>query len=782
MKRHFFILTALLLLVSCSGFDNSQDNDGGARELSLRDTVSGTISTTGEVDWYHYRTVEANNLLQVSCTSNTYRPDIQLLATVYEEDENGNKVRLYADHAPENSQLPADIKMNVYIDAPKDLYIAVRDLMDDGASDNPYYLSIDFADGVEENENFSQATPIIVDDASSCRADDIGYVGDVDCFSFSVVEAGVHAVQIEFSPFAGGTDVELSIDLYDNDGVLVTSLDRNQSHHYDLLPYLMPGDYFILIDDYGKNDFDPASPYTVCVRSVNTDEAALNDDMANASDMAYDPITRTFFVEGSLDYLEDQDWYRLPLNDISTIGFKVLQVTFDDGNQNSDFNYQLDLSDSEGSTMLSHRFTGGSVAYVSQIKAGNGDHFILIQASDGQNITTEAPYSVSVEVLDIDDPAETVAKIHPDTGETILGNNTIITADVLTPTPDPAQSTIGKIGFRGDEDWYEISINDPTSPHILEVYLDTDSEPSMVEYYVSIMRDQVIEKMYDTNGQDGGTELKTGIFVPATSSPTPLTYYFRVCDYQGDDGDGNVTYRLRANILDIPDGLPTDSMIPVSERVYYSEINERESAFNSPIRLELNSLIQKTYAADTLLLDFNADEPVDGINRIQNPDQTTTIVFPWIAGYIDYQGDQDWFQLNLAPLVQEGLPPDSQWYYDISVDLHVDNPGADVEYVWKLYRDYNNNQILVDRRLDSDGFFASAGDEDIVLQPINLSVPEAGTDQEFWVGDAWEGNFYLSISDFNYIDSPHPDDDWGYDTVPYYLRITLTYHPGVSYP
>jgi hypothetical protein len=113
-------------------------------ELSLNRSVQGTIAATGEVDWYHFRVVEANNILKVSCTGNHMRPEIDVLVTVYEEDADGNRIRLYAEHAMEDSELPTDITIYVYIDRPKDIYIAVRDLMDDEASSQPYNLTIDF--------------------------------------------------------------------------------------------------------------------------------------------------------------------------------------------------------------------------------------------------------------------------------------------------------------------------------------------------------------------------------------------------------------------------------------------------------------------------------------------------------------------------------------------------------------------------------------------------------------------------------------------------------------
>ena len=779
MKKLYVLITVMFFIVSCTSFDEG-GNDGGTSELNLGSTVSGTIATVGEVDWYHYRTVDANNVLQVACTSNTYRSDIELLATVYEEDANGNKVRLYADHAPEGSQLPADMLMNIYIDRPKDIWIAVRDLMDDEASNNPYYVTINFAQGEEGNDNFTQAVPILVDDAASCQTDEIGSVGDIDVYSFSVDNAGAYAVDIQFNPFGDGTDVELSIDLYDSDGVLIADLDRVQSHSYNLLPYLVPGQYFVVINDFGRDDFDPASTYTICVTSTVSEEANENDTAGLAQEMAYDSATQTYTVSGSLDYAADEDWYRLPLDEIATVGFKVLQVTFDDGDGITGFNYQFDLSDDVPTSLVSHQFSAGSAAYCTQVKAGTGEHLIKVSTAEGGDIVRQYPYTVTVQVMDIDDPAETVQKIDPDSGDTIYGNDTITTADALAPTADPAGATAGKIGYRGDVDWYSVAITDPTIPHILEVYLDTDGQASLVEYYVSVMRDQVMTKMYDINGSDGAN-LKTSIYVPASTAPS-LTYYFRVCDYQGDDGDGNVFYRIRTDISTIQAALPADSQVAATDRTYYDETTERSTASAETVLLEYNSLLQKSYLADTTLLVFNGDDVPAGVTKVDNADGTTTITFPWIAGYVDFDGDQDWFKLNLSALIKTGLPVDSQWYYDIQVDFHVDAPGDTVEYIWKLYRDNNDNGILVDIAQDSDGFFASAGDFAATNEPMDITVPQAGMDQEFWVGDEWEGNFYFSVGDFKLVNATLPDNDWGYGGVPYYFRVTLVYHPGVSYP
>jgi len=781
MKNAILLMMICLLCMSCADSEDSQNDESQVQELVLKETAQGSISKAGEVDWYHYRVVQANAMLTIKCSSNTYRPDVTLLASVYTLNQDGERVRLYADHAHENSQLPADIKMNIYVDVPKDIFISVRDLMDDDWSDNPYYLTIDLAESGDENGNFFLATAIGVNDPDSCGDDTIGYIGDVDCFGFFAAEAGIYDVHMQFSPFAGGTDVELSIDLYDSEGALVSALNRTQRRNYHMISYLDAGEYYLLVDDFGKDDFDTASSYSVCVSTVESDEIMANDIRPDASTMAYDSLTQTFSAEGSLDYIEDQDWFNLPLQDVVTAGFKILKIQFDDLDPEVQFNYQLELEDEGQNIKLAHTFTGGSVAYTTQIRAGTGDHQLLIQPLAGQHLTQKAPYWISVQVLDIDDPAETLERYDVDSGETLIGNDSINTALMLTPSADVDSGTIGKISFRGDEDWYAVVIADASTPHILELFLDTASRASLVEYCVSFIRDGVIKKLVDTNGADGGTDLKGSIYVPAVQDSGPLTYYFKVSDYQGDDGDGQVPYTLRVNLLDIAGLPPEDSMLSTDPVTYFSETVEREQNDAETIYLEISSLTQQTYSADTSRLAFNGSAPAPETTITENG-QTRTIVFPWISGYVDYQGDMDFYAVDLGPWLENGVALDSNWYYDIQVELHTDSRATDVEYVWKFYRDVNANRILVDRAQDSDGFFASAGDMDLALQPLEIITPEAGGETPFWVGDEWAGTFYLSVSDFNFVGSEAPDDDWGYEGSPYYFRLTLTYHPGESHP
>jgi hypothetical protein len=753
-----------MLFGSCWKSGSNSGGGSDTTELALNRTVTGKIADAGEVDWYHYRVVEANSILKVNCSNKVMRPAVDLLVTVYEEDAAGNKIRLYAEHAMEDSQLPADITIYVYIDKPKDIYIAVRDLLDDEASSQSYYLTVDYQTPAEGNESFAQATPLVVDDPGTCQTDNIGAIGDLDCFRFDTPGSGIYAVKVNFMPFAGGTDVDLGLDLYDADGELLETLTTGQGNLFQMLPYLGAGRHYIVIEDQGHNDFDNASHFEVCVESVAVDEIQQNDSASDASAMNFDSGAQTFSADGVIAYADDQDWYAVPVASLTTTGFKVLNIRFDDAADDAlVFNYQVSLQDAGQNALFSHNFVSGSSAYMTQIVSGTGDHLLLVKAADDQRNTVQAPYTVSVEVLDIDDPAESQGD----------GNNSLGTADELTS----GVAIDGKVAFRGDEDWYRIDV-DTSTPKVLEIFLDT-AAAGRVEHYLSLMRDSVIKKVHDADGSDGPTELKTGVWVPrSTTAPHTATYLIKISDYQNDEGDDAV-YTLQANIRDIPVTVPDG---PAAGPTYFDEISEQEGAGGVEVELETTSLIQATFEADTTLLDYRYGAA--GITRTTNPDGTTTISFPWIAGYVDYLGDQDWYQIEMRTL--DPNIPDDDWYYDIDVRL-VSGAATDVEYVWKYYRDSNDNNLLVDRPTENDGYIGFVGDQDPTDNGV-IDIDTQSLTDDLWVGEPWNGNFYFVVSDFNYVKlpdsydiNPRPDDDWGYSQA-YYFKITLVYHPGQSMP
>ena len=680
------------------------------------------------------------------------------------------------------------MNMNIYIDSPKDIYIAVRDFMDDEADpEQMYHLTVSTVQSLEENNDFSNATFISVDDPGSAPVDKIDYIGDKDCYSFIVSQEGVYDISIDYEPFVGGTNVKPAARLYSANGDLIDSTTSIPGTGFHFMAHLVPSvdPYHIVIEDTGNDDSDQSSTYTVSVNSVATNEAFDNDTQENATAIT-DAGGRIFSANASLDYAAssesenhkgDLDWYSIPIGGISVPGIKVLDVMVTDQDSAQDLSYRISLLDEAGTVLFTHDYSGGATPYSCQVKAGTGTHYLLVQAAENERVQTSETYAINIEVKEMSDSDE------DGDGNNIESNATVIASG--TPVER-------KIAYRGDVDWYKISV--PTSyANVLEVSLD--SAASMVDYDVQIrINNTTIKRIYDTNGYDGATQLETSIFIDANSQNI-TEYYIKVADYQGDDGD-SIPYSLAVNVLPVPADTSVATAPGNEYRYYFSEVEERamDASRSTDLELEVWTTEQPSFKADTGLLNFRAaDLAALNITRTDNADGTVTLSFPWIAGFVDYQGDRDFFQMDLNTL--DPLNPDEQWYYDVEIRLAT-RSANDVEYNWKFYRDSNGNGIIMDNPGSDDGYKACNGDVTLSNEPIDITTPTGSED--FYVGDRWTTTtpkyytVYIGMSDFDYVNlptsdpddpmvNPDPDDDWGYD-APYYFKVTLTYHPGVSYP
>ncbi len=165
--------------------------------------------------------------------------------------------------------------------------------------------------------------------------------------------------------------VNLGIELYDDDGELLYQFKGPRPHDlsYTVIAHLLPGSYYVVIDDQGRNDTDAAN-YYICVNSATVDEMTANDTMATAATATEG--AEGFNFDGSLEYLQDQDWYRLEVpaafgtatqnliiqfaRDMETLPEELSQLV-DAGS------YQITVQDSQGNLLhdYSHAVSLSSV-------------------------------------------------------------------------------------------------------------------------------------------------------------------------------------------------------------------------------------------------------------------------------------------------------------------------------------------------------------------------------------------------------------------------------------
>jgi len=776
MKNKTCLLLLLMVfgLMACSGGSGDTPGEPGVRELQINQTETEFIATEADVDTYHFRAAETNRYLNVNCEEKVSGSGVELLVTVFEENTNGERIRIFGKHKPQGATLGADLDLLIYIDRPKDLYITVRDLNDDDASSRiPYYLRLNYQDSADGNHNFSNAKTLTVGSANAVD-DVIGEVGEVDCFTFDIDSSGVYSVTVEHDKPHDGSPVQLAMTLYDGDG---NRIQRLTDPDHIILTYLTRDDglYFVTVEDSDSMHEDDGAPYNIRIESVTTDEVQTNDIVDDAT-LVTEDAGGVFTAAGTMDYASssvppdnagDTDWYRITIGQAGgPTTYHQVQLNIDSGETvTGSALLRVIINNSAHERVTSHDFQTGSAVYQNQFRATNGVYYVSVSPADSKRLTQGTTYRVQLQLAELNDDAEQT------------DDNTVNSAISLT---DGTPAT-GIVSYHSDVDWYGIDI-DTGSPKILAVELTTDT--TVVDHQLTIWRGEImIKKVADLNGSDGPTHLKTSILVPQDLTET-ATYHFKVCDAQNDEGS-SVPYQITADIAFIPDSVASIGQIPLGGTLrYYSETDEEPNG-TVDVELEVFSSVQPTFKANTTWLDFrNSGTP--GISTA-TVNGLTTITFPWIAGYIDYQEDRDLFQIDLGKLDPVGT--ETSWYYDVEVRMVVPPPGSKVEYVWKLYRDSNQNNIIMDDPTSPDGYKACAGDTTPrEIGPVDITTPEG--DEVFWIGSQWGNNakFYLGISDFNYLrlpdsgdDNTEPDNDWGYET-PYYFTMTLTYHPGQAFP
>ncbi len=783
-------------LTGCGSESSKVSEDSDTVTLKSGEHSIGRISNVGEVDWYKYTPITSNEVVSINVRSNVLRADIELLASAYTVNEQGEKVRLYADHASENSATRANLDLNFLVHDDNEIYLSVRDLRDDAADDFEYSVSIDVSQAEDESSSFTDALSL----DNQCQSDEIGAVGDTDSFVLNVIEPSVVQFTTDFQKKLS-SPVDLRVKLYNEDGRLIELLSKSTGGGtlYPMVHFLTQGRYFVLVEDAGRNNFDSYSPFTVCAKTVSSDEAGNNDTKEQAQNVNLTDGEST--IVGSLDYNQDTDWYQLELPNKTQGDFQVLNVTFDSSAALAYYQYEISVVDSTGSTIMTHIQNSASQAYNSQLKVeGDGPYYLKITPV-GQQVyaqsnnslegglspeyVSSAAYEARVSAIEVDDIQELAQ-----------GNDNQLTATELVSGSD---WTLGKIAYRTDNDWYKITV--PNSDYqILEVFLESENDNSggAVEYSMAIIGSEVERTLEDLVGSDGPTSLKTSILVEPNTDKGSSIYFIRVRDFQDDDSDAQSGYRIKARTLNVPNTFVTQQNMPVGA-LYWDEKNEQANlSGETKISLEAEAtLFDRQFSSDIEILVFDG-EKANPLFVKTNEVEGTTFTSPWIGGYVDYQGDQDWLKLNLEPLSPKAQTNDAgevllngngdvlyevrdeKWYYDLKVEMQ--SAGSSVEYIWKMHYDRTDNQIVNDSvSKTGDGVFASNGDMDTQVNALNLV---SGGDGSFWRNNKLAGAYYLKVSDFNVTDSEkkyaqYQDYDWGYDQ-PYYVRLTLVYHAGIS--
>lgn len=799
MKK--IVLLVAILLIGVVACTNEQNSGGGSNytELEVATTsvspkrITGTIATDGEVDLYRVQLTDYNRNIQIKCTQKLEDDDdlsgnqqeLTLLVQIYAEDANGDLRMVAGDHANEGSGLPADIKIPVFIDQPKYLYIHVRDLMDDDSSNRPYYISAMYEAPEDGNDSLGATDTITLTINGDGVTDEIGSVGDVDFFKFTVATAGVYDISVNYTESLSA-GLELAMDLIELDGGSTMdhrSIENTGTVH--MIHYLEAGDYAVGLDDEGQDDFSPSSRYTIAVNAATVAEEGTNDDPAVASGAMQAETT------AAIEYFGDEDWY--PVDQAVGTDISVLEMAFTPGDTIS---YQVSVFelddpagyDPEVDTPIFVRNVLSSYGNLqTTIKLDREmDYFVRITAASGSSVDEAKAYTLALVTDDVDDDA--------DEGES---DNNLMSTTIEDQEIDQSVPTNGKIAYRGDVDWYYFTVP-AVDNQILSVYLDVPATP-VAQYAFDICDNDgsLIKRVKTPSSARNAVDLKTGIQVASGA-----TYTIKVYDNQNNDSDDSV-YTLTWNVGvavdpgDFPGGGTAD---------YYSELVESantgtQATIEYPSE-EGNGVTKMGTFNVNMAMSVNDTETMTSAAG----DGYTQYTSNWMTGYVDYQGDEDWFGLDLsAPPTGATLGDDGTWYYTIDLELY--SADSTVEFSLEYLPDSDGNLALNSRHCWGDstvcnGVQASIADgtPDVFENPLEKSIlsdnffggPNAASC--IWLGsghpnpsDAWEGPVFFRIRDFYYMDlsgnviNPNPDNDWSV-TEPYFFRVTVKFYTGSSHP
>lgn len=778
-KLNQILLSAAVLsfVVGCQeniGVKHREVTEDAIKKIVENEIVFNSISTLGEVDWYEYQINEYNKIVTIEIDSNTRRADVDLLATLYRKDANGNLERIYADHAPENSITGARILIAYPFETRETVYIAVRDLLDDEASDSEYRLKVVEGSHDNQNNSFSGAQPI----DQGCITGRIESIGDVDTYSMEIDQPGVYQLDAAFDA-EKDSPVQLYMQLFNSQfsHIRRTSTIENGALHMNEL--LNAGTYYLTVEDFGRDHFDLSSPFELCISSNSDVEYQLDDSQTSAQLLTF--TDNQVSITGDLGYNGDQDWYQLPTITGSNGKISVFTITIGANSATSDVMYEL--LDQNGKIVFSYLQRAGSLEVEKQIKVAPGQYSISI--SSDQNTASSYPvYQLSLVNTEVLDPIEVS-----------LGDNTLDTAQQLTL---PASGLIeGKISYLGDTDWYRVDVIPKAFTYQnLEVWL-TSGDESSIMYQAQIVKDEVVQTMEDPVTTDAILDVSTSILIEPNAIATSQRYYIKVSDKFANNSNSESSYFIEVKLKDVQNNLGgvTPDGVNSTKVVFHNEQDEQDNliSMSDPIlNIEHNGYINKSYYANADYLAFR--DPTNSQGKVTRSvvNGLPVITLPWVAGYIDFANDQDWFELDLGSLGElvNGLVVynDAEWYYDISITLKAQALG-NTEYQWRLYRDGKSNKTIRDRSNSGDGFFATDGDTTLETDIIDVTTNQATTGTSFFAGSNLSDKLYLAIFDANYVrkpsdktENPATDVDWSDPAAPYYVQVELTYHAGIDDP
>lgn len=456
-----------------------------------------------------------------------------------------------------------------------------------------------------------------------------------------------------------------------------------------------PGEYFLVVRDSGNDAQDFRHPYTLDVATApDPDPREPNGAAASASTISLGAPTTGFVACRG-----DEDWFTIDIPDGKLLSIELASAI-------ATYEPTVRLYDAAGELLVDESNPSGSVQETSirrfEVLPSAGTYSIVVSDDDNEHADPNVPYTLTVELIDDQDPNEP--------------NND---AREATPIASGAQNCgadfgsriehIGTIGSPGDDDWFRLQLSG-CDMGIVEAELELQTggmsaqqqwelanevqatltvikghptSPCATDEDCNVLQ-EACEEPLDCAGLFE-TCLGQGLCAGATAclpeghcganytqrryecpprltecapgaTPPPMNgarvaaplrgetvVYLRVSDYQSDGSAPDTPYRLSVRVRSDPDA------------------NETNNLYTSDIQNPLPVDAHRSFAVEVPVHDCTAGDCCGGGT--------------WTTGSIGYEFDLDWFKY------QHPCPG-----ADCTMRLHYQVDGGPVDVVMNIFR------------------------------------------------------------------------------------------------
>ena len=365
-------------------------------------------------------------------------------------------------------------------------------------------------------------------------------VGKAVKFTFSAEENHLLLVRLKNEP-ATKSPVDYHIVLKDKDGnVLYRQTDDNGSDGTTVLAsapnYLRyTGKYELYISDKGNDEIDPQNPFTITlIHYPDPDKNEPNNGInSEISKSMATPLTSGATKSAMIEYVGDQDWYRIDAQKGQLIDFH-LEAT---PKVKTKVDYCLTILDEKGKILYQNWHRGDRLTnYNTRIFAREGGtYFCRVHDWDDEDWEKTNSYLFTATILATQDQNE------PNDG----ANNTI--GQKLATRLNDGQTLVGALESYRDEDWYKISAQ---KDQLIDIAVKTEPfVKSSVDYALGVY-DVTGKKFYEfwLRGENSTTNYETRVIAKESGD-----YYICLWDWDNDEFEKSQKYTIKASILEQKD-------------------------------------------------------------------------------------------------------------------------------------------------------------------------------------------------------------------------------------